>query len=170
MIGLSEVGGMLLVFFSMLALEAMNSRRLSGLRCFKKSFKKADRWSERLFKVLEPGYRFLVKWLIVFFVPALATRECKSRPVEQEIEFPMGINASRSGRYLMNQARIEGEITSRTGNPKLSCSQVRVSLIHAELGVGGLIRRSKAQKLRGSCFISAVEAKHCKRPVRSENH
>ena len=153
---------MLLVFFSMLALEAMNSRRLSGLRCFKKSFKKADRWSERLFKVLEPGYRFLVKWLIVFFVPALATRECKSRPVEQEIEFPMGINASRSGRYLMNQARIEGEITSRTGNPKLSCSQVRVSLIHAELGVGGLIRRSKAQKLRGSCFISAVEVNTAK--------
>ncbi|CAJ1349814.1 unnamed protein product [Effrenium voratum] len=67
----TPVGGMLIVFFSMLALEQMNPR-LAG----------------KVFRVLEPGYRFLVKWLIVFFVPAL----------------------------------------------------VRVSLIHAELGVGGLIR------------------------------
>ncbi|CAK9080938.1 unnamed protein product [Durusdinium trenchii] len=67
----TPVGGMLIVFFSMLGLEAVNPSL-----------------AQRVFKLLEPGYRFLVKWLIVFFVPAL----------------------------------------------------VRVSLIHAELGVGGLIR------------------------------
>ncbi|CAE7190222.1 PLGG1 [Symbiodinium microadriaticum] len=67
----TPVGGMLLVFFSMLGIEAINPRL-----------------AQRLFKFLEPGYRFLVKWLIVFFVPAL----------------------------------------------------VRVSLIHVDLGVGGLFR------------------------------
>eukprot|EP00435_Cladocopium_sp_Y103_P030935 s375_g7.t1 len=67
----TPVGGMLIVFFSMLSLEQLNPS-----------------WAERVFKCLEPGYRFLVKWLIVFFVPAL----------------------------------------------------VRVSLIHAELGVWGILR------------------------------
>lgn len=67
----TPVGGMLIVFFSMLSLEQLNQS-----------------WAERVFKWLEPGYRFLVKWLIVFFVPAL----------------------------------------------------VRVSLIHAELGLWGILR------------------------------
>eukprot|EP00913_Durusdinium_trenchii_P022196 g20856.t1 len=62
----TPVGGMLIVFFSMLGLEAVNPSL-----------------AQRVFKLLEPGYRFLVKW-------------------------PRAL--------------------------------VRVSLIHAELGVGGLIR------------------------------